>query len=135
MEITARQLSRIEAACTALATHTQHNEVGTVLVNLIREQLAEIEVTASPTVPGPGATAVAGKTEEIRSYGRELIREGTGLIPAIRMIRARFGMSHRALAKLLGTSKTIVTSALSGVEIRPILLCRMAEVFGEGEEA
>ena len=39
MEITARQFGRIEAASAALAKHAEHNEVATVLVNLIREQL------------------------------------------------------------------------------------------------
>ncbi len=60
MEITARQFGRIEAASAALAKHAEHNEVATVLVNLIREQL-DIAPTAShcPMNPRPIDDALA----------------------------------------------------------------------------
>ena len=43
MNITERQFGRIESACYALAKLTERNEVGTVLVNTIREILDEID--------------------------------------------------------------------------------------------
>ena len=147
MEITAVQFGRIEAACAALAKHAEHNEVVTVLVNLIREQLDEIGRTAYPgelTLPLmddlpeeevsiPLPREAAPDPAEIRKYGRGLLARGAGIVPAIRMILEHYGMKQKEFAALIGTSKTTVCTALAGGEIRPVLLCRMTEFFGDGE--
>ena len=149
MEITAVQFGRIEAACAALAKHAGHNEVATVLVNLIREQLDEIGNTAYPgeltlpllddlpaeevSIPSPRETAPAPGPAEIRRYGRELLANGAGIVPAIRLILEHYGMRQKDFAALIGTSKTTISTALTGGVIRPILLCRMTEFFGDGE--
>lgn len=148
MEITARQFGRIEAASAALAKHAEHNEVATVLVNLIREQLDEISQTASPgelTLPlmddlpdeeedigRPREAAPA--PSEVRKYGQELLAHGAGIIPAIRMILEHYGMRQKEFATLIGTSETTISTALAGGVIRPSLLCRMTEFFGDGKE-
>lgn len=151
MEITAVQFGRIEAACAALAKHAEHNEVATVLVNLIRRQLDELKKTAysgelepppdlSPADAVPAGTIRAeeparhdrGWTEEIRKHGRELLAQGAGIIPAIRMICGRFDLTQAQFAGMLGTSATTLSTALSGGTVRRILLARMAEFFGDG---
>ena len=148
MEITAVQFGRIEAACAALAKHAEHNEVVTVLVNLIRKQLDEIEKTAYPgelTLPLmddlpeeevsiPLPREAAPDPSEVRKYGQELLAHGAGVIPAIRMIIEHYGMRQKEFAALIGTSETTVSTALAGGEIRPVLLCRMTEFFGDGKE-
>lgn len=147
MEITAVQFGRIEAACAALAKHAGHNEVATVLVNLIRDQLDGIGKTAYPgelTLPLmddlpdeevsiPLPREAAPEPAEIRRYGRELLARGAGIVPAIRMILEHYGMRQKEFAALIGTSKTTVSAALAGGEIRPVLLCRMTEFFGDGK--
>ena len=70
---------------------------------------------------------------EIRKYGRGLLARGAGIVPAIRMILEHYGMKQKEFAALIGTSKTTVCTALAGGEIRPVLLCRMTEFFGDGE--
>lgn len=148
MEITAVQFGRIEAACAALAKHAEHNEVATVLVNLIREQLGEISQTASLgelTLPlmddlpdeeegmvRPREAAPA--PSEVRKYGQELLAHGAGIIPAIRMLLEHYGLRQKEFATLIGTSETTISTALAGGEIRPSLLCRMTEFFGDGKE-
>ena len=147
MELSAKQFGRIEAACAALAKHAEHNEVATVLVNLIREQLDEAAETAYPGELTPDCmvepedfdVSSGGGTsewnEKIRNYGREILRQGAGLIPAIRLICEHFGLKQKEFAEIIGTSQTTVSAALSGGEIRPVLLCRMTEFFGDGKEA
>lgn len=148
MEITAVQFGRIEAACAALAKYAEHNEVATVLVTLIREQLDEISQTASlgeltlplmDDLPDEEEGMVrpreaAPDPAEVRNYGRELLAHGAGIIPAIRMILEHYGMRQKEFAALIGTSETTISTALAGGEIRPSLLCRMTEFFGDGKE-
>ena len=162
MEITARQFGRIEAASAALAKYAEHNEVATVLVTLIREQLDEIGKTAvageltlpladglpdegksrsfSPVANSIGSCTIglpreaAPAPSEVRKYGQELLAHGTGIIPAIRMILEHYGMRQKEFAALIGTSETTVSTALAGGEIRPSLLFRMTEFFGDGKE-
>ena len=136
------------SACAALAKHAEHNEVVTVLVNLIREQLDEIGNTAYPgeltlplmddlpeeevSIPLPREDAP--DPAEIRKYGRELLARGAGIVPAIRMILEHYGMRQKEFATLIGTSETTISTALAGGVIRPSLLCRMTEFFGDGKE-
>ena len=101
MELSARQFGRIEAACAALTKLTEKNEVGTVLVNTIREQ--------------------------------EILRQGAGLIPAIRMICQHFGLTQKEFAEIIGVSETSLSASMNG-EVRDILLRRMTEFFGDGKE-
>lgn len=143
MELSARQFGRIEAACAALAKLTEKNEVGTVLVNTIREQLDEAAETAFPgelipslmddledsDVSSGGGTSE--RTEEIRNYGQEILRQGAGLIPAIRMICEHFGLTQKEFAEMIGSSETTVSMAMTGRKERETLLCRMTEFFGE----
>lgn len=144
MELSARQFGRIEAACAALAKLTEKNEVGTVLVNTIREQLDEAAETAFPgeliipslmddledsDVSSGGGTSE--RTEEIRNYGQEILRQGAGLIPAIRMICEHFGLTQKEFAEMIGTSETTLSMAMTGKGERTTLLCRAAEFFGE----
>lgn len=162
MEITAVQFGRIEAACAALAKHAEHNEVVTVLVNLLSKQLDEIGRTAYPgelTLPliddlpdegkscsfSPVANSIescgigrpreaAPAPSEVRKYGQELLAHGAGIIPAIRMLLEHYGMRQKEFATLIGTSETTISTALTGGVIRPSLLCRMTEFFGDGKE-
>ena len=146
MEITARQLGRIEAACYALAKLTERNEVGTVLVNTIREQLDEIELSAEPyelnnlspapsvrsreTQPDlfPDAAGTVG--EEVRAFGRKMLDRGEGLIPTLRAVSSCYDLTNKALARLLGVSRTAVSLAFNDRKVRNILLARCAEFFG-----
>ena len=142
MEITARQMGRIEAACYALAKLTERNEVGTVLVNTIREQLDEIEQTAEPyelnTIPAvrfrearPEPFDAAGTLrEQIRDFGRKMLDRGEGLVPMLRALCGLYALTKAELARLLGASRTAVSLALTGREVRPLLLARCAEFFG-----
>ena len=140
MEITARQLGRIEAACYALAKLAERNEVGTVLVNTIREQLDEIEQTADPyEMPEPGRDAFDRTRfcpdpqvtrEEIRSFGRKMLDRGEGLIPTLRAISSCYDLPNSRLARLLGCSRTAVSLAFNDRKVRQILLARCAEFFG-----
>lgn len=127
MELNARQLGRIEAACCALTKLLERSDVGTLLIGLIREQLAAgAESSALPES--------AGLPEKVRVYGRELIRQGAGIVPTIRMICEHYDMTQKELAAIIGTSETTVSTALSGAGIRQTLLCRMTEFFGDGKE-
>lgn len=140
MDITARQIGRIEAACYALAKLTEKDAVGTVLVNTIREQLDEIAETAYPgELDAPDLSDLPdGDSDwnaEIRRYGREVIENGAGLIPAIRLICEHFGLTQKEFAGIIGTSETTISTAMTGRHERNTLLCRMTEFFGTGKEA
>ena len=69
--------------------------------------------------------------ENIRAYGREVIAQGAGLIPAIRLIREEFGLSQKDFAELIGTSETTLSMAMTGKKERETLICKMTEFFGE----
>lgn len=140
MDITARQFGRIEAACYALAKLAEKDAVGPVLVNTIREQLDEVAETAYPgeldaplmdDLPDGGSDWNA----EIRQYGREVIENGAGLIPAIRLICEHFDLTQKEFAEIIGTSETTISMAMTGKCERDTLLCRMTEFFGTGKEA
>ena len=73
--------------------------------------------------------------EEIRNYGREILRQGAGLIPAIRMICQHFGLKQKEFAEIIGVSETSLSASMNGGKVRDILLRRMTEFFGDGEEA
>ena len=146
MELSARQFGRIEAACAALTKLTEKNEVGTVLVNTIREQLDEAAETAFPGELIPALmddledssdVSSGGRNaewnEEIRNFGREILRQGAGLIPAIRMICEHFGLKQKEFAEIIGVSETSLSESMNG-EVRDILLRRMTEFFGDGKE-
>ena len=147
MELSARQFGRIEAACAALTKLTEKNEVGTVLVNTIREQIDEAAETAFPGELIPALMddledsdlSSRGGTsewnEEIRNYGQEILRQGAGLIPAIRMICEHFGLKQKEFAEIIGVSETSLSASMNGGKVRDILLCRMTEFFGDGKEA
>ena len=140
MEITARQVGRIEAACYALAKLAERNEVGTVLVTTIREQLDEIEQTADPyELPEtnrnfPDRTYLPPRLpptkEEIRDFGRKMLERGEGLIPMLRALCGLYDLPQTELARLLGVSKTAVSLAFSDRKVRQILLARCADFFG-----
>ena len=140
MDITARQFGRIEAACYALAKLTEKDAVGPVLVNTIREQLDEVAETAYP-----GELDAArmddfsdddfDRNAGIRQYGREVIANGAGLIPAIRRICEHFNLTQKEFAEIIGTSATTLSMAMTGKRERDTLLCRMTEFFGIGKEA
>ena len=140
MNITARQIGRIEAACYALTKLTEKDAVGTVLVNTIREQLDEVAETAYPgELDAPDLSDLPdGDSDwntEIRRYGREVIENGAGLIPAIRLICEHFGLTQKEFAGIIGTSETTISTAMTGRHERNTLLCRMTEFFGTGKEA
>lgn len=145
MEITARQLGRIEAACYALAKLAERNEVGTVLVNTIREQLDEIEQTADPyelnNLPAPPSgrpretqpdlfDAAGTLREQIRDFGRQMLERGEGLIPTLRAVCGCYELTQAELARMLGASRTAVCLAFHDRKVRQILLARCAEFFG-----
>lgn len=142
MEITARQLGRIEAACYALAKLTERNEVGTVLVNTIREQLDEIEQTAEPYELNTSPAARSRETqpdffdaagtlrEQFRDFGRKMLERGEGLIPTLRALCGCYDLTQAELARLLGVSRTAVSLAFRDRKVRQILLARCAEFFG-----
>ena len=69
MELNARQLGRIEAACCALTKLLERSDVGTLLIGLIREQLAAgAESSALPESAGlPEKSGCTG----VNSSGRE----------------------------------------------------------------
>lgn len=138
MDITARQFGRIEAACYALAKLTEKDAVGTVLVNIIREQLDEVAETAYPGELNSSdlSDLPDGDSDwnaEIRRYGREVIKNGAGLIPAIRLICEHFDLTQKEFAEIIGTSETIISMAMTGRRERDTLLCRMTEFFGTGK--
>lgn len=140
MDITARQIGRIEAACYALAKLMENSGVGTVLVNTIREQLDEVAETAYPgelSAPDLSDPPDGGSdwNAEIRQYGREVIENGAGLIPAIRLICEHFGLKQKEFAEIIGVSETSLSASMTGGKVRGILLCRMTEFFGTGKEA
>lgn len=56
------------------------------------------------------------------------------IIPAIRMLLEHYRMRQKEFATLIGTSETTISTALTGGVIRPSLLCRMTEFFGDGKE-
>lgn len=140
MDITARQIGRIEAACYALAKLTEKNEVGAVLVNTIREQLDEVAETAYPgelSAPDLSDPPDGGSdwNAEIRQYGREVIENGAGLIPAIRLICEHFDLTQKEFAGIIGISESAASMTLIDKEKRNEWLCRMTEFFGTGKEA
>lgn len=138
MDITARQIGRIEAACYALAKLTEKNEVGAVLVNTIREQLDEVAETAYPgelSAPDLSDPPDGGSdwNAEIRQYGREVIENGAGLIPAIRLICEHFDLTQKEFAGIIGISESAASMTLIDKEKRNEWLCRMTEFFGTGK--
>ena len=143
MELTERQIGRIEAACFGLAELARHNPVGAVLVNTIREVLDDAagessepadfaadcrEAAAQPRPASPADDLVT--RAEIRDYGRSLLAAGQGLVPTLRMVRDIYELTQDHLAALLGVSRTTISLGLRG-DIRPLLKLRMAEIFGD----
>ena len=140
MDITARQIGRIEAACYALAKLAEKDAVGTVLVNTIREQLDEVAETAYPgELDAPDLSDLPdGDSDwnaEIRRYGREVIENGAGLIPAIRLICEHFDLTQKEFAEIIDISESAASMTLIDKEKRNEWLCRMTEFFGTGKEA
>lgn len=137
MNITERQFGRIESACYALAKLTERNEVGTVLVNTIREILDEID-TIRGDLDGFDQM-IAEKTDrklaEIREYGREVLSSDSGTIPAIRMICEHFGLRDYEFARLIGSSPASLSRYLHGVSRESSVLMRLAEFFGDDGKA
>ena len=137
MNITERQFGRIEAACFALAKLTERNEVGTVLVNTIREILDEID-TIHDDLDGFDHL-ITEKTDrklaEIREYGREVLSGKEGTIPAIRLICDRFGFRDYEFARLIGSSPAALSRYMNSRVRSSEVLARLTEFFGDDGKA
>ena len=110
MNITERQFGRIESACYALAKLTERNEVGTVLVNTIREILDDIETIHDDLFDGLVPSEPSG-LDEIRKFGRKVLAD-EGTIPAIRLICDRFGLRNCDFARMIGSSPATLSRYL-----------------------
>lgn len=134
MEITARQLGRIEGACYGLAEFTKNNSVATTLVNTIREQLDEV-LTDAPDLDLPfmddlAPAAIPAYAEEIRSYGQNLIANGGTIQQVTAAILEEFGLTKKDFAAILGINHQRISEALQD-NPRPMYRAKFAEFFGE----
>ena len=135
MEITARQLGRIEAACYGLAEFTKNNYVATTLVNTIREQLDEVlsdwsDLSDLSDLPDLAPAAMPAYAEEIRSYGQNLIANGGTIQQVTAAILEEFGLTKKDFAAILGINHQRISEALQG-NPRPMYKAKFAEFFGE----
>ena len=152
MELTERQLGRIEAALWGIEEATRNNNFTAArLARVIKEQIDEAEEAAQsrgdedlredlalqqdplPNVPDWREKAVgqAGQKspESIRVYWwRHRLK--TGPVELLRMIRREFRLTVRELGDLLGIKTTSMWRILKGQQ-RDLLLARTAEFFGE----
>ncbi len=135
MEITARQLGRIEAACYGLAEFTKNTSVATTLVNTIREQLDEVlsdwsDLSDLSDLPDLAPAAMPAYAEEIRSYGQNLIANGGTIQEVTDAILKEFGLFRVEFAEILGVNHQRLSEALQG-NPRPMYKAKFAEFFGE----
>ena len=134
MEITARQLGRIEGACYGLAEFTKNNSVATTLVNTIREQLDEVlsdwsDLSDLSDSPDLAPAAMPAYAEEIRSYGQNLIANGGTIQQVTAAILEEFGLTKKDFAAILGINHQRISEALQG-NPRPMYKAKFAEFFG-----
>lgn len=153
MDLTERQLGRIEAALWGIEEATKNNNFTAArLAKVIKEQIDEAEEAAQsrgeedlredlalqqdplPNVPDwrDHARPMPKNPECIRAFGR-IYRLKAGPEELIRMIRREFRLTVRELGDLLGIKTTSMWRILKGQQ-RDLLLARMAEFFGEGKE-
>ena len=132
MEITARQLGRIEAACYGLAEFTKNNSVATTLVNTIREQLDEVlsDWSDLSDLPDLAPAAIPAYAEEIRCYGQKLIANGGTIQEVTDAILKEFGLFRVEFAEILGVNHQRLSEALQG-NPRPMYKAKFAEFFGK----
>ena len=137
MEITPRQLGRIEAACYGLAEFAKNNSVATTLVNTIREQLDEVlsdwsnlsDLSDLSDLPDLAPAAMPAYAEEIRSYGQNLIANGGTIQQVTAAILEEFGLTKKDFAAILGINHQRISEALQG-DPRPMYKAKFAEFFG-----
>lgn len=161
MDLTERQLGRIEAALWGIEEATRNNNFTAArLARVIKEQFDEAEEAAQsrgdedlrkdlalqqdplPDVPdwrekAVGQVGQAGQVgqkspESIRAYWR-LHRLEAGPVELLRMIMRDFKLTALEMGALLGIKTTSMWRILHGKQ-RDLLLARMAEFFGEGKE-
>ena len=134
MEITARQLGRIEAACFGLAEFTKNNSVAATLVNTIREQLDEVLTDALefelPLMDDLAPAAIPAYAEEIRCYGQNLIANGGTISQVTAAILEEFGLAKKDFAAIIGVNHQRISEAIQG-NPRPFYRAKFAEFFGE----
>ena len=147
MEITSRQLGRIEACCFALEEATEKNNVAARLVKILRENLEEITQTAFPgeldqdwdmefknAANDPVAQfppVEADKTpEKIRDYGQELLEHGVTAKDLINLVMDYFGMNQTDFAQLIGVNQGSLSKYLNQGKRRDAVLTKLTEFFG-----
>ena len=147
MEITSRQLGRIEACCFALEEATEKNNVAARLVKILRENLEEITQTAFPgeldhdwdmefqnAANDPVAQfppVEADKTpEKIRDYGQELLEYGVTAKDLINLVMDYFGMNQTEFAQLIGVNQGSLSKYINKGERRDAVLTKLTEFFG-----
>ena len=153
MEITPRQYGRLEMAAWALAKHSEHNEVCTVLANGLmqvldeiadRDDLDELQTGAYlddesdvsdksgrlPDIPDwrDGAARQDADDKLTRIRLTVAMHEGESLAEIIRAIKED-GTDQKTLAGILGVNPARITEAVQG-KPRPSFVARFAEVLG-----
>ena len=147
MDMTSRQLGRVEACCFALEEATEKNLVAARLVKVIRETLEEITQTAFPgeldqdwdmefknAANDPVAQfppVQADKTpEKIRDYGQELLEHGVAAKDLINLLMDYFGMNQTDFAQLIGVNQGSLSKYLNQGKRRDAVLTKLTEFFG-----
>lgn len=152
MEITSRQLGRIEACCFALEEATEKNNVAARLVKILRENLEEITQTAFPgeldhdwdmefqseleKISGEQRTAAESGSasathDEIRAYGQDLVEQGISAKDLIKMVMEYFDLSQTDFAQLIGVNQGSLSKYINKGERRDAVLTGLTEYFGE----
>ena len=151
MEITPRQYGRLEMAAWALAKHSEHNEVCTVLSNGIMEVLDEIaadddldelhrkkpdwqnDTGRLPDIPdwrdGAARQAENDDLVQIRLIVAE--HQGESMAAIIEAIQKGIGINSKELAAVLGVNPGRISEAKKG-HPKPCFIARFTEVLGEG---
>ena len=151
MEITPRQYGRLEMAAWALAKHSEHNEVCTVLANGLMQVLDEIadsddldelrreipdwddDAGRLPDVPDWRDGAARQTDDDLLVLCRLIVaaHQGQSLAKMIEAVKAGAGISGSRLARLLGVNKARISEALNG-KAKPHFKERFTEILGEG---
>lgn len=154
MDLTERQLGRIEACLWGIEEATRNtNQTAYRLAKGIAEQLQEAESEDLPEedfradaaldtpvrVPDWRDDAAKGGssgdlTEAIREFGRDMLKQGVKELPdVIRGIVKAFGIPQKTLGVILGIKPSSMCRIMQGRQ-KTLLLCRMAEFFGDGDK-
>ena len=134
MELTERQLGRIEAALWGIEENAKgRSNTISRLTKVIIEQLQEAEAEALPEEDlreDLQQQNCEKNPAAVRAYGQELLTEGCGMKNLITLTMEHFGMTQTAFANLIGVNQGNLSGYLKHGFRRKCVLKALAEFFG-----